>query len=193
MGASEFILGTGIKEQKNVSTLSVEDQILRIPIDETSALDCLDVVKQEYERELSKRQSFETRAGLIITILAALCIFIFDRVNISDIIYLMTAPCSFLIFARILSGGTIYISFILSLYFVVKTVKVKEYCNLDVLAINEYFMGKPRIQGVIELTNAYRKITTQHRSVNNINAQSLQRSFFWVSIAILAIIIYINL
>lgn len=193
MGASEFGLGTGIKEQKSVSTLSVEDQILRIPIDETSALDCLDVMKQEYERERSKRQSFETRAGLIITILAALCIFIFDRVNISYIIHLMTAPCSFLIFARILSGGTIYISFILSLHFVVKTVKVKEYCNLDVLAINEYFMGKPRIQGVIELTNAYRKITAQHRSVNNINAQFLQRSIFWVSIAILAIIIYINL
>lgn len=193
MGASEFDLGTGIKEQKNVSTLSVEDQVLRIPIDETSALDCLDVMKQEYERERSKRQSFETRAGLIITILAALCIFIFDRVNISDIIHLMTVPCSFLIFARILSGGTIYISFILSLYFVVKTVKVKEYCDLDVLAINEYFMGRPRIQGVIELTNAYRKITAQHRSVNNINAQSLQRSIFWVSIAILAIIIYINL
>lgn len=193
MGASEFGLGTGVKEQKNEPTLSIEEQILKIPIDETSALDCLDVMKQEYERERNKRQSFETRAGLIITILAALCIFIFDRVNISDIIHLMTAPCSFLVFARILSGWTIYISFILSLYFVVKTVKVKEYCNLDVLAINEYFMGKPRIQGVIELTNAYRKITAQHRSVNNINAQSLQRSIFWVSIAILAIIIYINL
>lgn len=193
MGASEFGSGTGVKEQKNEPALSVEDQILGIPIDETSALDCLDVIKQEYERERNKRQSFETRAGLIITILAALCIFIFDRVNISDIIHLMTGPCSFLVFARILSGWTIYISFILSLYFVVKTVKVKEYCNLDVLAINEYFMGKPRIQGVIELTNAYRKITTQHRSVNNINAQSLQRSIFWVSIAILAIIIYINL
>lgn len=192
MIASEFDLGEGAGEQKNKPTLSVKDQILRIPIDKTSALDCLDVMKQEYERERSKRQSFETRAGLIITILAALCIFIFDRVNISDIIHLMTAPCSFFVFVKILSGWTIYISFILSLYFVVKTVKVKKYSNLDILAINEYFMGKPRIHGVIELANAYRKITTQHRSVNSINAQSLQRSIFWVSIAILAIIIYIN-
>lgn len=192
MIASEFDLGEGAGEQKNEPTLSVKDQILRIPIDKTSALDCLDVMKQEYERERSKRQSFETRAGLIITILAALCIFIFDRVNISDIIHLMTAPCSFFVFVKILSGWTIYISFILSLYFVVKTVKVKKYSNLDIIAINEYFMGKPRIHGVIELANAYRKITTQHRSVNSINAQSLQRSIFWVSIAIFAIIIYIN-
>lgn len=192
MGALGSDLDKNTTGQKNEPTSGAKDQILRIPIDETSALDCLDVMKQEYERERSKRQSFETRAGLIITILAALCIFIFDRVNISDMLHLMTAPCSFFVFAKILSGWTVYASFVLSLYFVVKTVKVKEYSNLNILAINEYFMGKPRIQGVIELTNAYRKITTQHRSVNSINAQSLQRSIFWMSIAILAIIIYIN-
>lgn len=73
---------------------SIKEKALKIPIDNTTILDCLDIMKHEYEIERNKRQSFETRSGLVITILAALCIFIFDRVSISDIFNICTSSIS---------------------------------------------------------------------------------------------------
>lgn len=193
MCSSEIETHRELSEPETRPRTSIKEAALKIPIDNTTILDCLDIMKHEYEIERNKRQSFETRSGLVITILAALCIFIFDRVSISDIFELMTGPCTFIVFIKILSGVAIYISFVLSLYFVIKTINVKAYKNLNVSAINECFMGKPRIEGALKLVHAYRDIIMQHRNINQTSANNLKASIYWVAVAVSTIIIYVNL
>lgn len=193
MCSSEMETHRELSEPATQHCASTKEAALKIPIDNTTILDCLDIMKHEYEIERNKRQSFETRSGLVITILAALCIFIFDRVSISDIFELMKGPCTFIVLIKILSGVAIYISFILSLYFVIKTINVKTYKNLNVSAIDECFMGKPRIEGALELVQAYRDIITQHRNINQTSANDLKASIYCVAAAVSTIIIYVNL
>ena len=50
-------------------------------IEETAILEYLDIVKSEYETERNKKQSFENRAGLIMALLGAICIFLFEKVG----------------------------------------------------------------------------------------------------------------
>lgn len=165
----------------------------QVCIENTCILDCLEVVQNEYDIERNKRQSFETRSGIVVTILAALCIFVFEKVNIPEILTLLTEPCTFLLALKILSGVAVYLGFIVSLVFAIKTVNVKEFDNFDVTQIKESLMGTPRIEGVIRLTMAYREIIIQHRNVNKKNADSLKRALIWVFVTFTSLVIYINL
>ena len=50
-------------------------------IDNTAIVEYLEIVRSEYETERNKKQSFENRAGLIMALLGAICIFLFENLN----------------------------------------------------------------------------------------------------------------
>ena len=50
-------------------------------IDNTAIVVYLEIVRSEYETERNKKQSFENRAGLIMALLGAICIFLFEKLN----------------------------------------------------------------------------------------------------------------
>lgn len=160
--------------------------------EDTTVFDCLEIVQKEYEIERAKRQSFETRAGIIITLLAAICVFMFEQINLIEIVCSFELPLTLHILLYDLSAAGVYVCFGFALYYAIKTIDVKVYNNFNVSAINEGFMGKPRLEGCIEITKSYRDIVIQHRQVNADSAKSLSNSFKCVIGVIVFLIIYIN-
>ena len=93
-------------------------------IEETAILEYLDIVKNEYETERNKKQSLENRAGLIMALLGAICIFLFEKVKLNDIFSLATLPLNFLILTKILSGLTVYAGLLFTMIMIIKTIAV---------------------------------------------------------------------
>lgn len=170
-----------------------KEKDIQINIEDTSIKEYLDIVRKEYETERSKRQSFENRSGIIITILAALCIFVFDKIKLLDIIASMTKPINFLLLIKITSGILVYSGFVISMILIIKTINIKQFTNLKVEEINEkYYLKKP-VESMSELIKIYAQIICQHREVNNNNAICLKRAFYSVAITVFAVVIYINI
>lgn len=167
--------------------------INQISPDSITILDCLEIVQNEYNIERNKRQSFETRAGIIITLLAAICVFMFERINLVKILNQFEEPVTIHLLITDLAAIGVYICFGLTLYYAIKTIGVKEYHNFNVSAIDESFMGKPRLEGCIAIIKNYRDIIVQHRQVNANSAKSLSKAFKCMIGIIVCLIIYFNI
>lgn len=77
------------------SYCTFHDKILQAKIEDhqlydfTSISECLDVVMHEYDLERSKKQSFDNRAGIIITVFVAIVIAIYKKMKyISFLLFL---------------------------------------------------------------------------------------------------------
>lgn len=180
--------------EKDIVNEEKEQVLSTIRIENTCIKEYLEIVKEEYQIERAKRQSFESRVGIIITILTALCVFVFDKIQIKDIVKLMIQDqCSFFNLIQIITGGVAYGGFIIALLYALKIINVRKYSNFNVAAIKEGKMGKPVIEGCIELVNSYKKIILDHREENENKAKYLKRAYISIFVAIIAIIIYVNI
>ena len=168
-------------------------EMIKVPVEKTSALECFEVIRHEYELECNKSHSFESRAAIIITILAALCIFIFEKIHISQLLEIAaSSTISFMQLIKICAGTFIYLGFALTLFFVVRTIRVEIHHVLDVSKFNEAFIGKPRLEGMTRLIFSYRAIILQHREVNERKAKNLKNAMIWLIVSITAIAVYVN-
>lgn len=60
-------------------------------------------------------------------------------------------------------------------------------------AVNERKMGKPTIEGCIELVKTYKDIIIDHREENEKKAQYLKKAYTAIFASIIAIIVYVNI
>lgn len=109
-------------------------------IEDTAILEYLDIVKSEYEIERNKKQSFENRAGLIMALLGAICIFLFEKVKLNDVFSFTTLPLNFLTLIKILSGLSVYVGFLFTMIMIIKTITVNQHNNFEVKSIDEYLL-----------------------------------------------------
>ena len=174
---------------KNETTHSPEF----IEISETAIPEYLEVVKKEYEIERGKKQSFESRAGLIITVIAAISVFLFERVKFSELTDLMSSPLTFYILVKIVAGIAVYLGFILTVIMIFRTVSVKEHDNFEVKSIDEELLRENRIEAICRLIFTYRNIIVQHRTVNGKRATSYKNALYGIVSTIFCVIIYISL
>lgn len=180
--------------EKNAVNIEREQVLSTIKIEQTCIKEYLEIVKEEYQIERGKRQSFESRAGIIITILTALCAFVFEKIKIKNIIELMMQKqCSFLNLLQIITGIVAYGAFMIALLYALKTINVRKYSNFNVAAIKEERIAKPVIAGCIELINNYKTIILDHRKENEKKAKYLKKAYISIFVSIIAIIIYVNI
>ncbi|MDC4251942.1 hypothetical protein M3X99_13080 [Clostridium perfringens] len=182
-------------EDKECSNGGQVDDIVNdsIIIDNVVTLEYFDVIKNEYEIERNKKQSFESRASLIITILGAICVFVFDKINFSQLYEISQKPLYLLGLVKIIIGITVYLSFITTVILLVKAINVDKYENFEVNNIDEKLMLENKVEGIMRLVLTYKKIILNHRSINEKKAKNLRYSFLGIIITILSIVIYINL
>ena len=179
--------------KKKPISMNYKTEMLKISVDKTSAFECLDIMIKEYEQERSKRQSFESRSSIIITVVAALSIFVLERVHISEIFGIISSDSlSFSQLVRIVSGTGVYLGFVLTLCFIIKTVRVEKIIALDVKQVNEKLIGKPRLEGITKLIITYREIILQHRELNEKKAQALRQALIWLVVSIISVALYVN-
>lgn len=162
-------------------------------IDALVTLEYLDIIKSEYEIERNKKQSFESRASLIITILGAICVFVFDKINFSQIYEITQKPLYLLGLIKIIFIAVVYLSFIFTIIMLLKAINVDKYENFEVSKIDEELITEARLLGVMRLVLTYKKIILNHREINEKKAKSLKKSFLGALVTIVSIVIYINL
>lgn len=172
---------------------SMNEQSQPLELNDTAIIEYLDIVRSEYENERNKKQSFENRAGLIMALLGAICIFLFEKVQLKDIFSLMVVPLTFLDFIKIISGAMVYIGFLFTMIMIIKTIIVKQHNNLEVKSIDETMLGEQRIIALCKLIFTYRDIILQHRDLNEKRAKAFRKSLYGISITLVSVIIYITL
>lgn len=171
----------------------VEVQPQTVNIDDTAIEEYLEIVRSEYETERNKKQSFENRAGLIMTLLGAICIFLFEKVKLQDIISHMTAPLTFLELAKIISGLAVYVCFAVTMVMIVSTIIVKQHNNFEVKNIDETLLGEQRLLAICKIIFTYRDIIIQHRELNEKRAKAFRKSLYGICATLISVIIYISL
>lgn len=162
-----------------------------LKLEDTIAADCLDILRREYEIERGKRQSFETRAGIVVAVLAAVCAFVFGR---------MPLPANAKSFP--LDMGSVqkeaicafaYISFFASLFCSVSALRIRTYQNFAVENVEGWLVGKRPLQGNIYLIKEYREIIKQHREQNAAVARSLMFAMIFLCVFLALVVIYMNM
>lgn len=189
-----------MENQDNLKALENEDKpqpinekSRLIEVNDTAIVEYLDIVKSEYENERNKKQSFENRAGLIMALLGAICIFLFEEVKLKEVISLMIVPLTFLDFFKVISGIAVYIGFLFTMIMIIKTIIVKQHNNFEVKSINETMLGEERIFALCKIIFTYRDIILQHRDLNEKRAKAFRKSLYGISITLASVIIYISI
>jgi len=170
----------------STSTVSIDESNTAIP-------EYLDIVKSEYEIERNKKASFENRAGIILALLGAICIFLFEKVKIDEIIKLMKVSMTFIILIKIVSGFLVYGGFIFTMIMILETIIVKKHQNFEVKNINERLLAEKRIDALAKIIFTYRDIIVQHREMNEKRAKSFRRSLYGCLVTLVFTIIYISI
>jgi len=168
-------------------------EIAEINISDTAINEYFNVVTTEYQIERSKKLSFETRSGLLLTLLSAICIFYFQSFKFTDIIALCSKPLTFLLFIKIISGILIYLSFIFTFISIIKTLAAKKHDNFEVKGINERLLIEDRKNAMARLIFTYRDIIIQHRLSNEKRAIWYKSSLYSTFILLISTIIYLSL
>ena len=163
-----------------------------LDVSDTAIAEYLEIVKSEYENERNKKQSFENRSGLVMALLGAICIFLFEKVQLKDIFSMMSIPLTFWDLIIIISGLGVYAGFAFTMVMVIKTISVKQHDNFEVKSINETLLVEKRIGALCRLVKTYRDIIIQHRELNEKRAKAFKKSLYGISITLISIIVYIT-
>lgn len=152
-----------------------------------------ELVQNEYNHERNKKQSFEARSGIILSVIAAIIAIVFDRIKIADIFPSLTTPLTFMTFIQIVSGFGIYVSLAISIYFSLKTIFTKKYATYDVSTITSDVLGNNKNIEMGKIIITYCKIINEHRILNEEKAKSLSRSVVFLALCTIFICVYTNI
>jgi len=180
-------------ESNDIMSSNEKTNTLKIDINNTAIPEYLEVVKSEYETERNKKQSFETRSGLLLTLLGAIMIFYFQSIKLTDIFILSSKPLTFTLWVKIISGYSIYVTFIFTFIAIINTISAKKHDNFETNGINEQLLVEDRINAMTRLIFTYREIIKQHRISNEKRAKWYIASLLSMLLLLLSTILYISL
>lgn len=166
-------------------------QFQKPKLEDTIAAQCLDILLREYEIERGKRQSFESRAGIVMAVLAAVCVFVFEKMPLWGGEYLIAASPYSVLKANVCTLA--YGSFSLSLLCLFNTLRIRPYHNFNPECADEALVAKPPFEGTFYLVGVYKEIIVNHREQNKVVAWSLMLSMVFLCIFLASVVIYVNI
>ena len=161
-------------------------------IEDMAIIECLGVVKSEYETERNKKQSFEIRVGLIMTLAGSLILVFLGQIQLKDVFPLMTDILTFLKLIKIIAGWLVYLGFGYTMWMLVKTINVKPHDNFAVHLIDESLLKEQRTLVLKRIIFTYRDLILQHRTINEKRAESFKRSLYGILVTFISGIVYIT-
>lgn len=168
----------------------VKDEDLNL--DDLVTLDYLDVVKEEYAHERAKRQSFESRANIIMTFVGVLSVFIFEKIPLNHIFRLFNKTLTFNSFIEIISGIGLYLSLGLTIYWIIKCISIEKVGNFPIDEIDTDILAEKRLEGVVKLILTYKDIINTHRDKNNLKAINLNKSYIGSVLIVCFMLVYMT-
>ena len=187
---NETVVSSDAATASENSTTNVSDEM---SIDNMALSEYFEVVKNEYEIERNKKVSFENRAGIFLALIGTIGVFLFDKVQIKEIIPLFSVPLTFGVLMKIISCFLVYLSLAFTMLYLIKTITVKQHNNFEVRSIDEVLLAEKRINALARIIFTYRDIIGQHRQVNEDRAKTFRLSLYGLVVMLIATVIYISL
>ena len=120
-------------------------------------------------------------------------IFYFQSIKLTDIFILFSKPLTFTLWVKIISGCSIYGTFIFTFIAIINTISAKKHDNFETNGINEQLLVEDRINAMTRLIFTYREIIKQHRISNEKRAKWYIASLRSMLLLLLSTILYISL
>lgn len=159
----------------------------KINIEDITLLEYLNIVQKEYEYERSKKQSFESRAGFIITIVGGSLIFIIEKVSIKALF--MTQALSL----KGLCALFIYSCFVYIFAQLYEVIKVEKHETFDVTTIDTKLMEEDRVNGTASIVLTYIDVISNHRILNDKRAKAFNKALMGLPVSLILVALYMNL
>jgi hypothetical protein len=153
----------------------------------------LDIIKNEYNLENNRKQSFETRAGLILAFLATLSTFLFDKVKLNSLFNAMTSTQPFVVNIKIIAGIVIYVSLGIAIFKAIRIITTKQSGAINVVNINTNRLNNNYQEEIQDLILAYRDIIINRRKINDLSAQNLRHAIYALIALLISIMIYFSI
>lgn len=150
----------------------------------------LEVFKKEYEFERVKKQSFENRAGIILTLITGIFTFLIKDLEVSsNFIKIFKAEnltiISFLEFFDIIA---MYTFFAFTSFYLIKIISIRSH---DVYDVNCEINYKENYNIILnDLLFNFKEIVNSHRKNNEKRANYFKKSLIFLSITFICIFLY---
>ncbi|MCM1370314.1 MAG: hypothetical protein NC181_00215 [Clostridium sp.] len=151
----------------------------------------LDLVEKEYEIERNKKQSFENRAGLILTLLGIVFIFALEKVELKNVFSMFSQTLSFMDLIKIISGISVYFFLIFTFLMILKVLNVVEQTNFNVECLNDELLKTNYSDVISKIIYTYRDIIIGHRQLSERRAKIFKKVLYGMLITIISILIYL--
>lgn len=177
-----------VVEETTIANAPTISSKLDIPINEYYQL-----ILNEYNNERDRKQSIETRSGLILTLIATFFAFVLEKIKFSGILSLVNQPLTFCLLITIISGFVFYVAFFTSILFSLLSLKIKTYAFYNITKINTATLMAQRIPAMGQIILDFVETIQNNRKVNDRKAIYFNRAVISLVICIISLCIYINL
>ncbi|MQR93681.1 hypothetical protein [Fictibacillus phosphorivorans] len=154
----------------------------------------LSVIQKEYDYELARKSTLETRSGVVLTLSLSILTFVVTNIKMDKLLLLDTSKVmtiifiSFFILTVIISIG----SLITSLILLIKVLLTYEYRRLELDDFNEEYGSFQKDIIAMALTKEYKNIVTANQKVNNDKTKFYRFGVYSaISLVISSILLYI--
>lgn len=174
----------------------MRDKKLR-KIDEYTYLGALkpyfELIKNEYNNERNRKQSLETKSGIMITVIITMATVIFNKIKFKDIFVLFSLPLTFYLLIKIIIGLLIYLSFFLCIFFLFKTLYTASYATFNVDNISSQTLGNLENIALGNIIIDYKNIIVENRNINDKKAKAFECAITFMIICSISVCIFINI
>ena len=149
-----------------------------------------EISQNEYNRERDRKQSLETRSGIVITVITALFAYLIKKVNIQDLFSDINKPLTLFRLFQIALGIGTYLSLIVGVWYSYKTIRTAQYDYFDVSVMTPEVLGHQKNKEMMDIIKAYKNIIINHRTNNETKANCLEKSIISVITCVALAFIY---
>ena len=175
------------KKNKDKTSEVMNSQKLDVPINEFYTL-----IINEYNSERDRKQSVESRSGIILSVSMAFFALVLDKVKVSEILSNFDTPLTFNLLLKMSTGLIIYIAYFLSVVFSILTLKSKIYAFYNVSNITTARLMSDRISTFGQLILDYVEIIKTNRNVNDKKIKHFNCAVLCLVICVVCLCIYMN-
>lgn len=159
----------------------------------TAVIEYLDAVRHEYDCQSDIKVSFENRSGFLLTLLGAVCVFVFEKINLSAVVALCKSPLTFQLLVEILCGFGVYAGFLLSLIMIVLTITAKKQKTFEPDSVTNAYLEEERYKALVRLVAAYIDATKNRIELNKVRGRYYRWSLIGIVVAIVSITVYVSM
>lgn len=163
-------------------------------IDDVVLTEYIKVVENEYNAERNKKNSFETRAGILLTFLGAIIVFLMEKIHLLNTAFRFTAEeCSCLLNLKSLIGLLVYVFLGLAIHKLIELISVRPHDSFDVSEIDEELLTNNKLEALCKLMFTYRDIVVSFRKQNEQRASALKFALYCVFSTLVCAVFYVNI